>query len=212
MRLPAIIVAGLLTAVFFVADSPKAKAQTAETEAAQQQIVEVQKGDSLSKIANAHQTTYHRVFDANLQIKDPDIIYPGDKLRIPKPDEQLENRQIPADTPPPVATTKKSSAAKKQPVAQRKRASRQAAVSSTSVGGDVWDRLAQCESGGNWSINTGNGYYGGLQFSAGSWRGVGGSGTANQASREEQIARAQQLQAKQGWGAWPACSRKLGLR
>jgi hypothetical protein len=76
----------------------------------------------------------------------------------------------------------------------------------------VWDKLAQCESGGNWRINTGNGYYGGLQFSLSSWRAVGGSGYPHAASKAEQILRAERLKAKQGWGAWPACTRKLGLR
>ncbi|MFO7778407.1 MAG: transglycosylase family protein [Nitriliruptoraceae bacterium] len=76
----------------------------------------------------------------------------------------------------------------------------------------VWDRLAQCESGGNWQINTGNGYYGGLQFHPQTWRSVGGSGLPHQASKAEQIHRAQILQARSGWGQWPACSRKLGLR
>ena len=81
-----------------------------------------------------------------------------------------------------------------------------------SGGGTVWDRLAQCESGGNWSINTGNGYYGGLQFGLTAWRAVGGSGRPDQASRAEQIRRAEILLDLQGWGAWPACSRRLGLR
>ena len=76
----------------------------------------------------------------------------------------------------------------------------------------VWDRLAQCESGGDWSINTGNGFYGGLQFTLSSWRAVGGSGMPNHASRAEQIMRGQRLQAMQGWGAWPVCSRKIGVR
>ena len=80
------------------------------------------------------------------------------------------------------------------------------------AGGSVWDAIAQCESGGNWSINTGNGYSGGLQFNAGTWRAYGGSGMAYQASREQQIAVAQRVQAAQGWGAWPSCTRKLGLR
>jgi hypothetical protein len=80
-----------------------------------------------------------------------------------------------------------------------------------SSGSTVWDRLAQCESGGNWAINTGNGFYGGLQFTLSSWSAVGGSGYPNMASRDEQISRAQILQARQGWGAWPACSAKLGL-
>ncbi|WP_218220014.1 transglycosylase family protein [Nesterenkonia sp. Act20] len=74
-----------------------------------------------------------------------------------------------------------------------------------------WDQLAQCESGGNWSINTGNGYYGGLQFSQQSWQAVGGSGLPSQASKSEQISRAHQLWEAQGWGAWPSCSAQLGL-
>jgi hypothetical protein len=83
---------------------------------------------------------------------------------------------------------------------------------SSTPSGSVWDKLAQCESGGNWSINTGNGYYGGLQFSLSTWRAYGGSGMPNEASREQQIAIAKKLQADAGWGAWPACSSKLGLR
>ncbi|WJY67571.1 resuscitation-promoting factor Rpf1 domain-containing protein [Corynebacterium auris] len=77
-----------------------------------------------------------------------------------------------------------------------------------------WDRLAQCESGGNWSINTGNGYHGGLQFSPSTWAAYGGTEfapTANLATREQQIAVAERTLAGQGWGAWPACSAKLGL-
>jgi resuscitation-promoting factor RpfB len=83
---------------------------------------------------------------------------------------------------------------------------------SSTPSGSVWDKLAECESGGNWSINTGNGYYGGLQFSLSTWRAYGGSGMPHEASREEQIAIAKKVQADVGWGAWPACSSKLGLR
>lgn len=81
--------------------------------------------------------------------------------------------------------------------------------------GSTWDAIAQCESGGNWAINTGNGYYGGLQFSASTWAAYGGTAyapTASQATREQQIAIAEKVQAAQGWGAWPACTAKLGLR
>lgn len=77
-----------------------------------------------------------------------------------------------------------------------------------------WDRLAQCESGGNWAINTGNGYHGGLQFSPSTWNAYGGNEyapTAEQASREQQIAVAERVLAGQGWGAWPSCSSSLGL-
>jgi hypothetical protein len=77
-----------------------------------------------------------------------------------------------------------------------------------------WDRLAQCEAGGNWGINTGNGYQGGLQFSPSTWNAHGGgeyAATANQATREQQIAVAEKVLATQGWGAWPSCSSNLGL-
>jgi hypothetical protein len=82
-----------------------------------------------------------------------------------------------------------------------------------SAGGTTaqFERLAQCESGGNWSINTGNGYYGGLQFNLGTWRGVGMSGYPHQASKATQIAAGQKLHSQRGWAPWPACSRKLGL-
>lgn len=78
--------------------------------------------------------------------------------------------------------------------------------------GSVWDRLAQCESGGNWATNTGNGYYGGLQFNIGTWQAYGGSGRPDQNSREEQIRIATKVRdASGGYGAWPACAASLGL-
>ena len=94
-----------------------------------------------------------------------------------------------------------------------------APVSSTLNGADAatgatWDRLANCESGGNWHINTGNGYYGGLQFSASTWTNYGGgryASRADLATREEQIGIAEKVLAASGWGAWPACSQSLGL-
>ncbi|GAA6527410.1 transglycosylase family protein [Intrasporangium sp. DVR] len=80
--------------------------------------------------------------------------------------------------------------------------------------GSVWDRVAQCESSGNWSINTGNGYYGGLQFYQPTWAGYGGlryAPRADLATRAEQIAVAQRVLAAQGPGAWPVCSVRAGL-
>jgi uncharacterized protein YabE (DUF348 family) len=78
-------------------------------------------------------------------------------------------------------------------------------------GSTVWDSLAQCESGGNWAINTGNGYYGGLQFNLGTWQSYGGSGLPSNASRETQIAIATKVRdASGGYGAWPACAASLG--
>lgn len=77
--------------------------------------------------------------------------------------------------------------------------------------GSTWDQLAECESGGNWNIDTGNGYRGGLQFQQSTWESFGGSGNPANASREEQIAVAENVLDGQGWGAWPACSSQLGL-
>ncbi|MEU0500140.1 transglycosylase family protein [Nocardia sp. NPDC005998] len=72
-----------------------------------------------------------------------------------------------------------------------------------------WDGVAQCESGGNWGINTGNGYYGGLQFSQSTWAANGGAGSANHASKDEQIRVAENVLATQGAGAWPVCGQYL---
>ena len=83
------------------------------------------------------------------------------------------------------------------------------------AGGSVWDQLAQCEAGGNWAINTGNGFSGGLQFTPSTWAAYGGTEYAPQAhmaTREQQIAVAEKVQAGQGWGAWPACTAGMGLR
>ncbi len=119
-------------------------------------------------------------------------------------------------------------AAPKQPSVVGRRTAGVVMVSAATVGGglitasaahaaspyNVWDRVASCESGNNWSIATGNGYYGGLQFSASTWRGFGGTrfaSTANRATRDQQISIAQATLRAQGPGAWPVCSKKGGL-
>lgn len=79
----------------------------------------------------------------------------------------------------------------------------------------AWDALAQCEAGGNWAINTGNGYYGGVQFDQNTWERNGGlryAERADLATKEEQIAIAEVTRARQGWGAWPTCSSRVGVR
>ncbi|MDF2968194.1 MAG: rpf2 [Nocardioidaceae bacterium] len=104
---------------------------------------------------------------------------------------------------------------KPQPEPEPVSESSSSAPAAPSVGSGVWDQLAQCESGGNWSINTGNGYYGGLQFNLATWQAMGGGAYASlpsEASREEQIAVATKLRdTNGGYGAWPACSASLGL-
>ena len=96
-----------------------------------------------------------------------------------------------------------------------KQAGNTGAAAPAVASGSVWDSLAQCESGGNWAINTGNGFSGGLQFTPSTWAGHGGTAyapSAHLATREQQIAIAERVQASQGWGAWPACTASLGIR
>lgn len=214
MRFRAITAVMLSAAVFIAAGSSTASAQTQNenktpkptaTTATAANVV-VQPGDYLSKIATTHGTTYIRLFDANAQIVYPDLIHPGDTIRIPGSDEQLASRPLPSGEAPVLAQPKDEVSVA---TTQRQSASSAAVTTASS---DIWDRLAQCESGGNWSINTGNGFYGGIQFTLSSWRAVGGSGYPNLASKSEQIARGEMLKARQGWAAWPACTLKLGLR
>lgn len=169
-------------------------------------MVTINAGDSLSLIAKANDSSAQRLFDANKDIENPDLIYPGDKIRIPSKTEKLATRPMPTYIAPEPATAP-------APAAMQSSYRAPARVAAPTVAsGSVWDQLAQCESGGNWSINTGNGFYGGLQFTVSSWQATGGSGLPSDASREEQIMRAEKLLAMQGWGAWPACTSKLGLR
>ena len=88
------------------------------------------------------------------------------------------------------------------------------ATATSAQAATVWDRVAACESGGNWAINTGNGYYGGLQFSDRTWDGFGGeryAPTANRATKAQQITIAQKVLSVQGPGAWPTCGARAGL-
>ncbi|HET9174187.1 MAG TPA: transglycosylase family protein [Candidatus Saccharimonadales bacterium] len=192
-----------------------ADAPTATSSAPTSNNVIVQAGDTLSAIAQAAGTTYVRLFDANTQISDPNLIYPGQSVRVPAASEQLADRPLPGAAAPAAAAPADEPEAAPAPApapAETVSYTRSVTPAPAPVGStSVWDEIAQCESGGNWAINTGNGFYGGLQFTLSSWRAVGGSGYPNQASKSEQIARAQMLQARQGWGAWPVCSARLGL-
>lgn len=181
---------------------------------AEPRMVTVNEGDNLSLIADAHETTFQRIFYANESIQDPDIINPGQVLRIPDADEQLTERPIP--TLAPVVAAPASYVPQAQARVFTQQTAPAVSTPAPAANAGVWDQLAQCEAGGNWSINTGNGYYGGLQFAPGTWTGNGGgqyAPTANQATREQQIAVAETIRTKSGgYGAWPACSAKLGLR
>lgn len=162
--------------------------------------ITVEPGDSLVTIAEANDTTWLNLFYKNTNIADPNLIYPGEVITIPTPNEQLIPRPLPAPITPTYTTT--------NPISYTPTTT----LPTPPDNSNAWDKIAACESGGNWAINTGNGYYGGLQFTLGSWQAVGGSGLPSNASRDEQIMRGQMLQARQGWGAWPVCSAKAGLR
>lgn len=170
----------------------------------QTKIIKVKNGDTLSKIGRKYQTSYERIFYANEQIKDPDVIYTGRKLRIPDKNEKLKTRPLGVVVSSVQYVPKTSNSQKHSAVKPVK--------SYSNINGGIWDKIARCESGGNWKISTGNGYYGGLQFTASSWHAAGGKGLPNQASKSEQITRAKVIQSRQGWGAWPACTAKLGIR
>lgn len=212
MRKVALGAALFVAAAIPVFGGETAKAETTQKPEEKAKVVVVEKGDYLSKIAREEGTTYHRIFYANENIKHPDLIYPDEELRIPSKDEKLAKRPLPNDAVVP-KETKSDKRQNRNNYTPKKQSSYQPEPAPASaVSGGVWDRLAACESGGNWSINTGNGYYGGVQFSLATWRSVGGSGYPHQASKAEQIKRAQILQARSGWGQWPACTAKLGLR
>lgn len=210
MRTIALSIAAMLSIALLGSGDKVANAATltANTKPGSQ-LVKIEPGDTLTKIAETNKSTVQRLYAANEKIVNPDVIYPEDQVRIPTATEQLPDRPLPARAAP-VAVAAPAPAAAPAPVATL-RSSAPSAAYAPVAGGSVWDQLAQCESGGNWAINTGNGFYGGLQFTLSSWQAVGGNGMPNLASREEQIARGQMLQARQGWGAWPACSAKLGL-
>ena len=148
----------------------------------------VEGGETVASIASAYGlTSKWAVYDANPIIVDPDAPPVGAWLYIPHPSMSPQPRPRPgqpgySDTP-----------------------------SATVIVDGIWLQLAECESSGDWGIDTGNGYFGGLQFTLSSWRAVGGAGYPHQAHPMEQIARADYLQRIQGWDAWPMCSGKLGL-
>jgi len=204
--------------VTLASSSPTAEPRVAAQPATRKsQIITVERGDYLNKLAREHDTTALRLFYANTQVKDPDLIYPGQQLRVPTADETLKVRPVPANEQLPKPTPRQSTqaAAPQQEAPKRRVATRSSASAPSVASGSAWDKLAACESGGNWHINTGNGYYGGLQFSSSTWLGFGGgqyASRADLATREQQIAIAQKVQASQGWNAWPACSLKIGLR
>jgi Transglycosylase-like domain/LysM domain len=170
----------------------------------------VQQGDSLSAIA-AH--TYGKAADwpavwwfNRHQVANPNLITAGQRLRLPAsgqvPAWMARAAQAAIPAPPPVP------AAVSIPQASPPAAAPVSTAAPASSGGANWSAIAACESGGNWSASTGNGFYGGLQFTEQTWLGYGGgqyASSANQATKAQQIAVAERVLAGQGIGAWPTC-------
>ena len=170
----------------------------------------VQQGDSLSAIA-AH--TYGKAADwpavwwvNRRQVANPNLIVAGQRLRLPASGQvpawmaRAAQAAIPAPPPAPAAVS--------LPQASPAAAAPVSAAAPASSGGANWSAIAACESTGNWSANTGNGFYGGLQFTEQTWLGYGGgqyASSANLATEAQQIAVAERVLAGQGIGAWPAC-------
>ena len=152
----------------------------------------------------------HRVDDPNMFEGETAVDDPG------APGEQSVTFDVHTVNGAEVGRTETASAvlAEPRPVVIRVGTKSKPAVPASGRG-STWDALAQCEATGNWAINTGNGFYGGLQFTQQTWAAFGGTQYASRAdlaTREQQIAVAEKVQAAQGWGAWPSCTSKLGLR
>ena len=170
----------------------------------------VQQGDSLSVIA-AH--TYGKAADwpavwwvNRHQVANPNQIATGQRLRLPASGQVpalMARAARAASTGTPAA-----SAAVSVPQASPSAAAPASTAAPASSGGANWSAIAACESGGNWSADTGNGFYGGLQFTEQTWLAYGGgqyASSANQATEAQQIAVAERVLAGQGIGAWPVC-------
>ena len=170
----------------------------------------VHQGDTLSAIA-AHEygsaADWPAVWWVNRrQVANPNMIAVGQRLRLPASGHvpawmaRAAQAAIPASAPDPAVSVSAPQAGPPAAV--------QAAPVPASSGGANWSAIAACESGGNWSANTGNGFYGGLQFTEQTWLAYGGgqyASSANLASQSEQIAVAERVLAGQGIGAWPVC-------
>lgn len=170
----------------------------------------VQQGDSLSAIAThtyGKAAAWPAVWWVNRhQVANPNLITAGQRLRLPASGQvpawmaRAAQAAIPAPPPAPAAVS--------VPQASLPAAAPASTAAPASSGGANWSAIAACESGGNWSASTGNGFYGGLQFTEQTWLGYGGgqyASSADQATKAQQIAVAERVLAGQGIGAWPTC-------
>lgn len=191
---------------------------TAHHHHAAPQAYRVRSGDTLSRIAKrtyGHANRWPALWWVNRhRVHNPNSLRAGQWLHVsrwhPRTPLWLRHKSLAAIPKPKPAPVHHATV-----VVRHHSDPAPAPVQDTSyVSGSIWDCIAKYESGGNWSINTGNGYYGGLQFTEQTWLGYGGGAYASRAdlaSPSDQIAVAQKVQASQGWGAWPVTSVKCGV-
>ncbi|MBC7291617.1 MAG: transglycosylase family protein [Actinotalea sp.] len=178
---------------------------------------ELYRGQSETAVAGeaGERTTVHRVVLVD-GVEESRVLLSDGVTREPVTEVvRRGTKERPAPPPPPAprtTTSSGSSSSSSSSGSSSSSSSSSSGSSSSTVSGDVWAALAQCESGGNPTIVSSNGlYYGLYQFSLSTWQSVGGTGLPSEASPAEQTQRAQILQARSGWGQWPACASKLGL-
>jgi Transglycosylase-like domain len=184
------------------------------TPAGEHIVHKVKYGQGLQKIAKLYgfkgDKAFRVLWDANPQLDELKLDRSGITVRVPACPSRMIRRKLPKPPPPPEPEEPEESEPSDDDESEE--SAPEPEEEAPPVAGDsVWDQLAECESGGNWAANTGNGYYGGIQFSLPTWESVGGSGYPHEHSREEQIKRGKILQERSGWGQWPHCAAELGL-
>ena len=168
----------------------------------QPKVHEVVSGDSLSSIADSEKLdSWKPLWDANADLNDPNMIYPGQKLTVPQ--GPTADRPLPAQAAAPAQSYAAPVRTYNAPQAVGSYHRSAAPANYAAGAGGILARIRARESGGNYATNTGNGYYGAYQFSLGTWRGVGGSGLPSNASPAEQDMRAQMLYNQRGCSPWP---------
>lgn len=186
------------------------------TPAGQHIVHKVKYGQGLQRIAKLYgfkgDKAFRVLWDANPQLDELHLDRSGITVRVPACRTKMVRRKLPPPPPPPEPEEEETEESEPPEDDGSEESAPEPEEEAPPVAGDsVWDQLAECESGGNWSANTGNGYYGGIQFSLPTWQSVGGSGYPHEHSREEQIKRGKILQERSGWGQWPHCAAELGL-
>jgi LysM repeat protein len=194
------LAAGLGAAVLFSGTALADSTSGGQQQAPPPKIHEVASGDSLSSIAGQENLeSWRPLWNANVEVTDPNLIYPGQKLTVPQ--GQTVERPVPAgmQTPQPVAQAQPYS----RPVSNGYVRQASAPANYAAGAGGILARIRSRESGGNYATNTGNGYYGAYQFDLRTWQGVGGVGLPSYASPAEQDLRAQMLYNQRGCSPWP---------